>query len=317
MLPSISILIPCYNGLPFVLEAVESVLAQATDGVECVVVDDGSSDGSADVLVGRFGNSIRLVRQANGGASAARNRALAESRGELVVWFDADDLLAPDTLTERRRVFTMDAGLEMLVGQVEIFDMETGQREVSPKPPCDEHYLVSGLLARKNLPHLNVMTFRRSALSRLELFDSQFPVSQDYDLWIRAWATLHWRFTPRIFSYQRTGVFASLTRREGKILSYLDTGKVLRKNRRFLRSVLNSDLPWRRAYSDWALDLALHLLAHGRRTEAAGWVLRALATAAPRVEGRALKYLLEAVLPSPLYAALRGASRRLGLQSVP
>jgi hypothetical protein len=314
-LPTLSVLIPCYNGLPFVLDAVQSVLDQAEDGVECVVVDDGSRDGSADALHKRFGDGILLVRQPNGGSSVARNRALAESRGELVVWFDADDLLVADTLTERRAAFRDDPDLEMLVGQNEIFDMDTGEREISPQPPCDERYFESCLLARKNLPHLNILTFRRSALNRMEVFDPAFRLSQDYDLWIRAWALLRWRFVPRVFSHQRAGTFSSATRRGGRIKCYFGTGKVLLKNRRFLHSVFRSDLPWRRAYSNWAADLALHLLRADRRSEASLWALRALTAGGPQAEFRAVKYFLEGLLPPKLYQSFTGVYRRWAVPS--
>jgi hypothetical protein len=312
-LPSLSILIPCYNGLPFVLDAVESVVAQADEGVECVVVDDGSTDGSADALERRFGDHIRVVRQANGGPSVARNRALEESRGDLVIWFDADDLLTPDTLRLRRQAFADSPALEMLLGVNEIFYMQTGERQRSPaKDACDEHYLVRGLLARRNLPHLNVITFRRSALARVGGFDPQFPISQDYDLWLRAWSCLHWRFVDVVLAYQREGSYERVTQRRGKIFNYRDTGKVLLKNRRLMQDSLGSEAPWRRAYASFATDFALHLLTRGFRWEASIWAGRACWLLGPRVESRALKYLLEATLSPRCYSALSAGLKGLG-----
>ena len=91
--PSVSILIPCYNAAPYVAAALESVLAQTFKDIEVIVVDDGSTDGSVDIVETFASRGVRLIRQANAGASAARNRAFAASRGVAVLYFDADDLM--------------------------------------------------------------------------------------------------------------------------------------------------------------------------------------------------------------------------------
>ncbi len=90
--PSIAVVIPLYNKAPHIVKTLESVLAQIEAPNEIIVVDDGSSDGSAEVVlpyVERYG--VRLVRQENAGVSAARNRGILESRSEFVAFLDADD----------------------------------------------------------------------------------------------------------------------------------------------------------------------------------------------------------------------------------
>ncbi len=310
-LPSLSVLIPCYNGLPFVVETVQSVVDQADDGVECVVVDDGSTDGSADELERRFGRAVRVVRQPNGGPSAARNRALAESQSELVIWLDADDHLAPDTLAARRAAFVDNPQLELHFGQVEVVNIDTGERETTPRPPCDQSYMETALLAHRNLPHLNGVTFRRTALERVGVFDPAFPICQDYDLLIRACAVLCWKFVETVFSYRRVGSFESVTSRRGVLFNYQDVGKVLIKNRNLFRHALGSHRPWQVAYARWATDYSMHLLQHGHRRAACVWALRACALARTKVELRALKCLLEGAAPRSFYAALRDVYRRL------
>ena len=94
---TVSVLIPCYNREGSLPAAIESASAQSAPPAEIVVVDDGSTDGSAAVAEG-FGPPVRVVRQANGGAAAARNRGLAECRGEWVAFLDSDDIWAPDKL---------------------------------------------------------------------------------------------------------------------------------------------------------------------------------------------------------------------------
>ncbi|HEV2761343.1 MAG TPA: glycosyltransferase family 2 protein [Pyrinomonadaceae bacterium] len=99
--PLVSVLIPCYNAEPFVCEAVESALDQTCGGVEVIVADDGSSDGSVGAIRRRFGSAVRVESLPNRGACAARNRAFELSRGRFIQFLDADDLLTPDKLEKQ------------------------------------------------------------------------------------------------------------------------------------------------------------------------------------------------------------------------
>lgn len=92
--PLVSVLIPCYNAAPYVGAAVSSALNQTWQNLEVIVVDDGSTDGSADVLATIEDPRLTVIRQDNRGQCAAANRAYRSSRGELVKFFDADDLLS-------------------------------------------------------------------------------------------------------------------------------------------------------------------------------------------------------------------------------
>ena len=93
--PLLSVVIPAYNGADVVAAAIESVLHRLDDEAEVIVVDDGSTDATGDV-VRRYRDRVRCITQVNGGLAAARNRGHSEARGAFVAWFDQDDINEPE-----------------------------------------------------------------------------------------------------------------------------------------------------------------------------------------------------------------------------
>ena len=96
--PLVSVCIPCHNAAPYVGAALDSVLAQTWKHLEIIVVNDGSTDGSAEVLERYKDLGVRVIHQDNCGQCAAANRAFAESTGDYIKFFDADDLLSPEMI---------------------------------------------------------------------------------------------------------------------------------------------------------------------------------------------------------------------------
>ncbi|HWP35432.1 MAG TPA: glycosyltransferase family 2 protein, partial [Thermodesulfobacteriota bacterium] len=97
-----SVIIPAYNAAPFLAEAIESALAEATAGVEILVVDDGSTD-ETPAIAARYAPRVGTVRIGGGGPGRARNAGLAQTRAPLVAFLDADDRWLPGSLARRRR----------------------------------------------------------------------------------------------------------------------------------------------------------------------------------------------------------------------
>ena len=96
----VSIIIPCYNAERFLVETLESAFNQSYPHTEIIVVDDGSSDGTGE-LIRAYADRVRAEFCPNGGVCTARNRGTALARGEFIQYLDADDLLAPDAIASR------------------------------------------------------------------------------------------------------------------------------------------------------------------------------------------------------------------------
>jgi glycosyltransferase involved in cell wall biosynthesis len=99
--PKVSVLIPCYNAEKYIGETLESVFRQTWPELEVIVVDDGSTDGSAAVARSFARRNLRLIQQSNGGQTAALNVCCSHATGEFVQYLDADDLIAPDKIARQ------------------------------------------------------------------------------------------------------------------------------------------------------------------------------------------------------------------------
>jgi glycosyltransferase involved in cell wall biosynthesis len=112
-----SVVIPLYNKKATVARAIRSALQQTLPPVDVLVIDDGSTDGSCEI-VEEFGGAVRLVRQANAGPSAARNHGARLCAGDALVFLDADDELAPWCLAEHAACFAVGTGIELSLASV-------------------------------------------------------------------------------------------------------------------------------------------------------------------------------------------------------
>ncbi|MFN0055130.1 MAG: glycosyltransferase family 2 protein [Planctomycetales bacterium] len=185
--PRVSVIIPTYNRAGFLRGALDSVLSQDYLDREILVVDDGSTDDTAD-LVAAYGPLVRYVRQANGGAASARNHGLRLATGELVAFLDSDDLFLPGKLREQAQFLMQNPAAVLVYAWYSILDDE-GRTRLGRR--CELTGLVPAqLLARCMQGPLATPTImaRRTALLEAGGFDEQMTLSEDIDLWCRvAW----------------------------------------------------------------------------------------------------------------------------------
>jgi glycosyltransferase involved in cell wall biosynthesis len=171
------------DGVPWVGEAVASVLGQSAGDLELIVIDDGSRDGTPALLAAVADPRLRVERRPPAGLTASLNRALALARAPLLARLDADDLALPERLA-RQRAF-MDAHPEVgLLGAGACEVDETGRKVAVQMPPPDDAALRAALIRRNPFIHSAVMA-RRALVERAGGYDESVPVAQDYDLWMR------------------------------------------------------------------------------------------------------------------------------------
>lgn len=118
--PLISGIVPVFNGERYLGETLNSMLAQTHSPLEIIVVDDGSTDGTTDV-VAKYGDKVRYLRQENSGPAVARNRGLDAAQGEYIAFLDADDLWHPEKLTRQMGRFEARPELDLCITYIQNF----------------------------------------------------------------------------------------------------------------------------------------------------------------------------------------------------
>lgn len=176
-MPSVSVVIPVFNGESFLAEAVESVLAQTAPATEIVVVDDGSTDATA-VVAGRFGERIRLLGQTNQGAAAARNHGIREARCDFLAFLDADDRFVPNALERHVSRLERNPGVGIVLGQF---------RDFSGDAPAESDFPTGQSLADDQLfTSFGCALIRRSAFDTVGPLRESLRLAEDWDWFTRA-----------------------------------------------------------------------------------------------------------------------------------
>jgi glycosyltransferase involved in cell wall biosynthesis len=284
--PRVSVVLPVYNRAQLLERSAGSVLAQSFRDLELLIVDDGSTDATGAVAEGLRARDlrVRVLRQPNGGAAAARNRGIEMARGDLVAFQDSDDEWLPGHLAGH--VAMLDDHPEAGV----VYSYMTRRRgpteKLIPDPttPQREGDLSRALL-RRNLVGTPTAVVRRQVLLEAGPMDPRLPQLEDWDLWIRVAQRASFAFRPEstvASSYSAD----SLSLDQGKYIDALET--IVRKH-----GTAFAHAPELLA---WHADrIGLHRLLAGRLPEGRDWSLRAF-----QADHRRWPALLRGSLPGPL-----------------
>jgi glycosyltransferase involved in cell wall biosynthesis len=182
-MPEVSVVIPTYNSARYVGQAVDSVLAQGFEDLEVIVVDDGSTDDTAEVI-GAKGAPVRYLHQANRGVSVARNHGIAECSGRYVAFLDADDVWAPQKLTKQVEALRGATTERVCYSAFLATDPDLNPIEVRRRG-------LVGTALETLLVHGNVVGGGSTVLCERELFDEaggfdpHLSQCADWDMWVR------------------------------------------------------------------------------------------------------------------------------------
>lgn len=186
--PLVSVVLPVFNGAALAGQAIESALAQTDCSLEVIAIDDGSSDGSLEMLR-RFGDRIRVLEQRNLGVGAARAAGVRAARGELIAFLDQDDWWLPGKLARQVAALSSDDRLGLAHTEVRYFD-EARQQFTGPLNPDARPERLTGdcfdeLLLENHVRNSSVLA--RASVLRGVGFDTGIAGNsvQDYELWLK------------------------------------------------------------------------------------------------------------------------------------
>ena len=180
--PKVSIIIPTYNQSQYLEEAVESVLNQTYKNIEIIIVDDGSTDNTPEVIKS-FDNKIIYIQQKNKGASGARNTGIKKANGQYIAFLDSDDLWLKNKLEKQIKFIQNNPEIGLLgTGCYQMIDIN---KMIYKKIfPAKNEILQKDLIKYNPFIQSSVM-IKKDVFNSIGLYDEKFKESEDYDLWLR------------------------------------------------------------------------------------------------------------------------------------
>jgi glycosyltransferase involved in cell wall biosynthesis len=185
--PLTTVVITCYNIHEYITEAISSVLDQSYRKYEIVIVDDGSTDETRNVIFPFLNNNVKYLAKKNGGPSSARNMGIAHAEGDLIAFLDGDDIWEPDKLLCQVNAMLNNPNAGMIFSDFSTFDSSglfvscKNRSMFRNLEPLEYHYLV----ARNNFIYPSTVIVRKSCFEQCGVFDETLRGPEDWDMWLR------------------------------------------------------------------------------------------------------------------------------------
>jgi glycosyltransferase involved in cell wall biosynthesis len=181
--PLVSVIIPTYNCARYIATAVESVLAQRSEDLEVLVIDDGSTDATRETLA-RFGEQIDYIYQTNSGVSQARNKGLAVASGRYVAFLDSDDAWYPNKIHRQLEALSENPGAAACYSAFTVTDSTLSPLNVHTAEP--QSSVLEDLLLRGNwVSTPSTVICERGLFTKVGGFDPELSLCADWDMWLR------------------------------------------------------------------------------------------------------------------------------------
>jgi glycosyltransferase involved in cell wall biosynthesis len=203
--PLVSIITPTFNRAQFLGECIESVLGQTYTNIEHLLVDDGSTDNTTEVVRRYPDNRIQYTRQENRGQATARNVGLRMAKGQFICFLDSDNVWKLHKIERQLQLMQQLAHVDILYGAQEVIDENS---QIVPPPdglrPMTRH---SGRIMKhlllENCVSFNTAMVRRQCFDQSGGFDENVRAGDDYDLWLRLSAKYEFLYIPEVFGQYR------------------------------------------------------------------------------------------------------------------
>jgi glycosyltransferase involved in cell wall biosynthesis len=269
--PVISIVIPTYQHARYLDECIRSVLAQTYSNFEVIVVDDGSTDNTSEVLA-KYGERIYTIRQDNHGLPAARNTGIRASKGEWIAFLDADDLWLPDKLVNQAEYFT-NTKIGLIFCDCFYFtgDQVPSETAFTLYPPSKGD-IFSRLFITNFIPMPTVIA-RRTCFDQCGLFDETLKSCEDYDLWLRISRSWHAEYVNKPLAKYRLSSNQMSRDHERMLMNLIHVKESYYQNgKEKLATLTQSEID--RGMSNLYLKLVKNYIQLGQNFKAFSWLQR-------------------------------------------
>lgn len=185
MKPTVSAVITTFNYGRFLPAAIESVLAQTLPPDEIIVVDDGSTDETAEIAARYAGRGVRYVYKENGGGSSTRNAGILASNSALIAFLDGDDRWLPRKLERQVEQMMRHPEVALVSGGEWQVDLHGENPYLIERPHIEAARVYSKMLVENFIGNTSLAMVRRSVFDKVGLFDEKVPLGHDWDMWLR------------------------------------------------------------------------------------------------------------------------------------
>jgi glycosyltransferase involved in cell wall biosynthesis len=248
-IPLVSVVCPAYNCGRFIKPALESVFLQSYRPIEVIVVDDGSTDSTPELL--KSYREVSYLRQVNRGPSSARNIGIRAARGVYVAFLDLDDLWTPEKLSSQVAILESCPEAGLCFADMRLFSSGGGEElTMFQKYGLTAEYfghewvvdrVVAKLVTMNFIPTSSVVA-RKSALTHVGGFDEQFRKSEDWDLWLRMALRYPIIYSPKLVTLKRVHEVNTSRDSEGMNVASLQILEKLKRDHQDLLDKLGVDI---------------------------------------------------------------------------
>lgn len=214
--PLVSVIVPAYNAEKYIEEAIQSVVDQAYQNWELIIVDDGSTDATSQIIASFEDKRILLIEQENAGVSAARNRGLSEVKGKYITFLDADDVLPPQSLKARVEYLESHPDVDLVDGYINVKDIDM-KSTVRTYEPYYHGSLLPRLVALDSRVFFNVCYMFKSSVLEDIRFNEDMTHAEDLLFYIELSnkSSVQYRYVTEIIYYYREGNMSAMTNLQG------------------------------------------------------------------------------------------------------